>query len=182
MSRAGRSSGKEETTEWKGGYAPYDLVRELFIALGFVVVLTVVLAILFSSPDDKPSTIARWSRQNPLNFVTTATAELDGKSPTAEYGPPYNHNGEGQHAAFLRPQKWLGVSHPIDTAGEFVIDPLKSIPVNPALSSAVAAYQAAPTKTQETWTKAYAEGLEKLEEAVKKNPSATVVGSNGSLE
>jgi hypothetical protein len=182
MSRASRLSGKDETAEWKGGYAPYDLVRELFIALGFVVVLTVVLAILFSSPDDKPSTIAQWARQSPLNFVTTATTELGGTSGTAGYGPPYNHNGEGQHAAFLYPQKWLGVSHPIDTAGEFVIDPLKTIPANPALGAAIAAYQAAPAKTQEAWTKAYAEGLKKLEEEMEKNPSATVVESNGSVK
>ena len=72
---------------------------------------------LFSSPDDKPSTIAQWSREQPVNFIATAAKELDGTSDTAEYGPPYNHNsGSVQHFLFLHPQRWLGVSHPINTA------------------------------------------------------------------
>ncbi len=84
-----------------------------------------MLTVLFSSPDEKPSTIAQWSQQMPADFVTTANAELGGTSGTAEYGPPYNHNGAGQHAAFIELQKWLGVSHPIDTANDYVIDPLQ---------------------------------------------------------
>ena len=114
-----------------------------------ITLLAVLLTVLFSSPDDKPSTIGQWSHELPVNFVTAAAKELDGTSGTAEYGPPYNHNSEGQHQAwFLRPQKWLGVSHPINTANDFVINPLETVPANPALQSAVAEYQAAPEKTQ----------------------------------
>jgi len=36
--------------------------------------------------DDRPSTIAQWSRQMPVDFVTTAVSELDGSSGTAGYG------------------------------------------------------------------------------------------------
>jgi hypothetical protein len=155
-----RRRSHDDTAPWKGAYAPYDLVKELFIAVGVITLLAILLTVLFSSPDDRPSTIAQWSRQLPVNFVTSATEQLDGTSGTATYGPPYNHNGKGQHAAFLYPQKWLGVSHPINTANDYVIDPLRSVPGNPALQSAISSYQAAPAQTQVGWTEAYAKALE----------------------
>ena len=39
--------------EWKGAYAPYDLVKEFVIALGVVALLAIGLTVLFSSPDDQ---------------------------------------------------------------------------------------------------------------------------------
>ena len=63
--------------------------------------LALVLTILFSSADDPPSTIQSWSRSDPVDFVTTAVSELNGTSGLATYGPPYNHNGNGQHIAFI---------------------------------------------------------------------------------
>jgi hypothetical protein len=150
-----------KTREWKGPYAHYDLVKELCIALGAITLLAVVLTILFSSPDDKPSTIAQWSTAMPADFVGTAVSELDGTSGTAEYGPPYNHAAEGQHAAFLKPQEWLGVSHPINTADAYVFEPLQSISNDPAVKSAIATYRAAPEKQQMQWAEAYAKALEK---------------------
>jgi hypothetical protein len=163
-------SRRDDTKPWGGAYAPYDLVKELFIAVGVIALLAVLLTVLFSSPDDKPSTVAQWSRQLPVDFVTTATTELDGTSGTAEYGPPYNHNGSGQHIAFVELQKWLGVSHPIDTANDYVIDPLRSVPGNPALQSAISTYQAAPAKTQKEWSENYSKALEKA-----------TVGPNGAV-
>jgi hypothetical protein len=153
---------KDRTPEWKGSYAHYDLVKELCIALGAMTLLAVVLTILFSSPDEKPSTIAQWSRSMPADFLTTATSELDGTSGTAEYGPPYN-NGTGsvQHAAFLKPQEWLGVSHPIDSAKAYVIEPLDTIPNDPGVQRAIATYNAAPAKQQLAWSEAYSKALEK---------------------
>jgi hypothetical protein len=154
----------DDTGPWTGGYAPYDLVKEATVAIAVVTLLAILLTILFSSPDAKPSTIAQWAREKPTGeggFVTTALSELDGKSKTAEYGPPYNHASEGQHVAFIYLQKWLGVGHPIDTARDYVIGPLQTIPNDPSLQSAIAAYQAAPSKTRSEWTEAYAKGLEK---------------------
>ncbi|MGH2880501.1 MAG: hypothetical protein ACRDK4_12975 [Solirubrobacteraceae bacterium] len=148
------------TREWKGPYAPYDLIKELCVAVGVVTLLAVLLSILFSSPDDKPSTIAQWSKQMPADFVSTAVSELDGTSGTAEYGPPYNHAAEGQHAAFLKPQEWLGVSHPINTADAYVFEPLASIPGDPALQSAIATYKGASASQQKAWSEAYAKALE----------------------
>jgi hypothetical protein len=155
----------DETQHWKGRYQPYDLVKEACIAIGVIALLAVLLTVLFSSPDDKPSTVAQWSRELPVNFVTTATEELDGASGTATYGPPYSHNGKGQHAAFIYLQKWLGVSHPINTANDYVIDPLKTVPNDPALQGALAQYQTAPEKTQKEWGEAYAKPLEEYKTA-----------------
>ena len=80
--------------------------------------------------------------------MTTATTELDGSSGTGGYGPPYNHAADGQHIAFIYLQKWLGVSHPINTAQDFVLAPLRSIPGQPALQSAISAYKAAPREAR----------------------------------
>jgi hypothetical protein len=164
---------KDDTQPWKGRYAPYDLVKELCIALGVITLLAVLLTVLLSSPDDKPSTISRWSHDLPADFVTAATKELAGTSPTAEYGPPYNHNkGSVQHFLFLHPQRWLGVSHPVNTANDFVINPLKTIPNDPALKSAIAQYQAAPEKTQKEWSEAYAKPLEEYAKAAEEKKTA----------
>jgi hypothetical protein len=167
---------KDDTPSWAGRYYPYDLLKELAIAVAVISLLAVVLTVLFSSPDEKPSTIAQWSRTLPRNFATAATKELNGTSGTAEYGPPYNHNGGGQHAAFLYPQKWLGVSHPIDTTNEFVIDPLTTVPNDPNLQTAIATYQAAPPATKKAWGNAYAKPLEEYEAAEEegKHPPGTV--------
>jgi hypothetical protein len=155
--------------EWSGGYRSYDLVKEASIALGVVLALCVVLTILFSSPDEKPSTIRQWSRADPVDFVTTATTELDGSSGTGGYGPPYNHASSGQHIGFIYLQKWLGVSHPVDTAQDFVLAPLSSITGQPTLQTAVTTYQNASSNQQTAWTSAYEKALSKA--------SATPAGS-----
>ncbi len=66
------------------------------MALAVIVALVVVLAILFSSPDDKPVTIQQWARTDPGDFAATAVTELDGSSEVATYGAPvYPHAGHG---------------------------------------------------------------------------------------
>ncbi|MGO8905933.1 MAG: hypothetical protein ACLQMH_09960 [Solirubrobacteraceae bacterium] len=166
-----------KTQPWKGRYAPYDLVKELCIAVGVITLLAVLLTVLLSSPDDKPSTIAQWSRSLPADFATTAAKELNETSDTAEYGPPYNHSsGSVQHFLFLHPQRWLGVSHPINTADDYVIKPLETVPNDPELQHAVAEYKAAPEKQKKEWSEAYAKPLEEYATAVeeKKTPPKTV--------
>jgi hypothetical protein len=161
MSRTSRRGEDETYRVWKGAYRPYDILREATIALGVVLALTVVLTILFSSPDAPPSTIKQWSRTDPVDFVTTATTELDGSSTTGSYGPPYNHNSDGQRIGFIHLAKWLGVSHPINTAQDFVLAPLRSLSNQPRLQQAVSSYEAAPAKTQTNWTTAYETALAK---------------------
>jgi hypothetical protein len=157
--RLSNSELNEAARHYDGSYKRYDIVKELVIAIAVVAALTLLLTILFSSPDEKPSTIAQWSRQMPVDFVTTAVGELDGSSGTAGYGPPYNHNADGQHMLFIYPAKWLGVSHPIDTANDYVVAPLHTIAGDPTLQSAIAQYQAAPAKQQTAWTDAYTNAL-----------------------
>jgi len=146
---------------WTGGYRSYDIVKEASIALGVVLVLTLLLTILFSSPDERPTTIQQWSRTDPVDFVTTAATELDGSSGTGGYGPPYNHASPGQHILFIRLQKWLGVSHPVNTAQDFVLLPLQSIAGQPALQAALTSYESASSAQQTAWTSAYEKGLAK---------------------
>jgi hypothetical protein len=146
---------------YEGPYKPYDLVKELCIAVVVVGALALLLTIFFSSPDEPPSTIAQWAHQLPADFVTTAVSELDGTSETAQYGPPYNNGPNAQFAWILHPQAWLGVSHPINTAEDYVYEPLASIPGDPPLRAATAAYKAASSKSQTTWTTNYTNALAK---------------------
>ena len=147
--------------EYHGPYRHYDIVKEATIALGFVTLLAVILSILFSSPDERPTTIQGWAHSTPADFVTTALSELDGTSATAGYGPPYNGASSGQHMAFIYLQKWFGIAHPINTVNDYVIDPLRSIGNSPQLQAAVTQYQAAPAKQQSAWTTAYGNALAK---------------------
>jgi hypothetical protein len=160
MSRKDRHDYDIATYEnWRGGYRSYDILKEGCIALVVVAALALLLTILFSSPDEKPSTVASWAHTDPVDFVTTATTQLDGSSGTGGYGPPYNHGSDGQHILFIRPQKWMGVKIPIDTAQDFVLAPLRAIPGQPALQSAVSTYENASAKQQGDWTTAYEKGL-----------------------
>ena len=163
MSRESRKLARKRENDyardWKGPYRSYDLIKEATIAIGVVTGIVLVLTILFSSPDDKPSTVQQWARATPVDFVTTAVSELDGSSGTATYGPPYNHNSDGQHISFIRPQKWFGVDHPIDTAQDYVITPLRGINGEPLTQAAVSVYEAAPAKLQTAWTDAYTKAL-----------------------
>ncbi|MGA2011953.1 MAG: hypothetical protein ABSH51_15715 [Solirubrobacteraceae bacterium] len=161
MSAEQRRRDDEAAREWKGGYRHYDLVKEASIAFGVVLALALVLTILFSSPDEPPSTIRSWSRTNPVDFVTTAVTELDGSSVTATYGPPYNHASSGQHIAFIRLQKWFGTNIAINAAKDFVLAPLGSMPGTSSVRAAVATYQSASASQQAAWTTAYTNALDK---------------------
>ena len=132
------------TREWKGGYRPYDLVKEASIALGVVLALAVVLTILFSSPDEQPSTIKQWSRTDPVDFVTTATTELDGTSGTGGYGPPYNHSAR-RAAHRVHPPRRSGSASATRSTPRRTSCSRRcgSITGQPALQSAIADYETA---------------------------------------
>jgi hypothetical protein len=159
--RAPSKSPLDDSGEWQGGYVRYDLVKEFVVALAVITGLIVVLAVLFSSPDDPPVTIKQWARADPGGFVATAVSELDGSSEIATYGPPYNDTpGAGQKVGPISLQRAAGVHQRINTAQDFVLDPLADIPGNAALTQALATYQAAPADQQKAWTDAYTKGLE----------------------
>jgi hypothetical protein len=145
-----------DVTEWKGAYVPYDILKEAFVAFLAVAVLIVLLAVVFSSPDDAAVTLKRWSLADPVDFAQTAITELDGTSATASYGPPYNSTPDAaQHIGFFEPAQWFGVHQPIDTAHDFVIYPLSTLVNQPAVQAALTLYQGAPAARQNAWTTAY---------------------------
>jgi hypothetical protein len=138
----------------------YDLVKELFIAMGAVGVLALIGAAILSSPDVSPVTIATWAQQNPVDLVSTATNELAGSTTSANYGPPYNSVGPGQSWGPIAPQKWFGVRIPIDSANAFVIQPLQRASFsNTDLGTALAAWQNATADQQTKWLDAYSKAL-----------------------
>ncbi|MGE5292023.1 MAG: hypothetical protein ACM3ML_33540 [Micromonosporaceae bacterium] len=155
----------------------YDIVKEAVIAFVVVALLTAALSAVFSSPDEKPITIAGWAKAAPNDFVATAVMELAGTSGTAGYGPPYNDTaGASQTLGPLQLQKWAGVTQPVNAAQDFVLRPLASAPHDPALAAALAAYNAAPASQQQKWATDYSDALAKAPDG---NPAAVPAGSYG---
>src|SRR5665213_3239915 len=143
---AGRHRGRRfnpdrDVNEWHGAYVRYDIVKEFTAAFLVVLLLVLVLSALLSSPDKPPVTIRIWAQNAPLDFAQTAIAELDGSSPTATYGPPYNHTpGAGQSIGPVSLSRLFGVHHPIDTALDDVIEPLRTLPNVPNLAASLKRY------------------------------------------
>jgi len=120
----------------------YDLLKELVLAVAGVGIVVLGLSAFLSSPDVAPVTIATWAQNDPVDFETTATNELAGSTTSAAYGNPYNTNGPGQSWGPLAPQKWFGTRIPIDSANEFVIQPLqRAASSNTALSAQLDVWQ-----------------------------------------
>jgi len=153
---ARRFNPDRDVEEWRGAYVPYDIIKEAVVALVAVAVLIVLLAVVFSSPDDPAVTLKRWSAVDPVDFAQTAITELDGTSGTATYGPPYNDTADAaQHIGFFEPAQWFGVHIPIDTAQDFVIGPLRTLPNQPQTHAALDRYESASSSQQSTWNAAY---------------------------
>ena len=166
-----RSMGATQEEYYHGvRMVPYDLVKEIVLAIVGVGVLALIIAALLSSPDVPQVTIAAWAQKDPVDLVTTATNELAGTTTSAAYGPPYNSAGAGQSWGPIAPQKWFGVRIPIDSANAFVIQPLQKASFsNTALGAALSAWQNATAGQQTKWLDAYSQAL----------PNATV--SDGSV-
>jgi len=175
--RHGKKRGVQHDESWIGGYRSYDLVKEFVVATIVVSLLTVVLAAVFSSPDEKQVTLARWAAASPNDFVATAVTELDGTSGTAGYGAPYTHEpSAAQKIGPLKPQNWPGVTIPVDTANDFVVRPLRGVPGDPALSSSLAQWSGATPDQQQAWASAYDDALQK---ATDNDPAKVAAGDYG---
>ena len=145
---------------------PYDLVKELAIALGASLLLILGLAAVLASPDVPPVTIQSWAQADPVDFVTTATNELAGQTTTALYGPPYT-SGSGSIQGFgpISPQTWAGVRQPIDQPHDFVISPLQHASVGDVqLASGLASFQSASADQQGKWLANYTKALSDAKE------------------
>jgi len=141
---------------------PYDLIKELTIAVVGVGLLALILGAALSSPDVPPVTIASWAQSDPVDFVTTATNELQGGTISAGYGNPYNTNGSGQSWGPIAPVQWFGTRIPVDSANSFVIQPLKDASFgNTDLGKALNQWSSASSDQQTTWLKAYSDALGK---------------------
>ena len=131
---ARRKAAAADGADWTGPTRVYDIVKEAVIATGIVTVLVFVLAAVLSSPDVPPVSLATWGRLAPADFMGTAVSELNGTSETAMYGPPYNNGTASVQRIGISWQELAGVRIPIDTATDFVLDPLShEAPTNPTL-------------------------------------------------
>jgi len=156
-----KSMGETQEEYYRGvRMVPYDLVKELFLALVGVGVVGLIAAAVLSSPDVAPVTIAAWAQSDPVDFVTTASGELAGSTTSAGYGAPYNTNGDGQSWGPIAPQKWFGVRIPVDSASAFVIEPLQRASFsNTDLGTALSTWQGAGADQQGKWLDAYTKAL-----------------------
>ncbi len=141
--------------------APYDLLREIVLALIASGVVIIALALALSSPDVPPVTIRTWAQQDPVDFVTTATSELGGTSFSAAYGAPYTDGSASVQAIGpIAPQRWAGNAVHLDPAQDFVLGPLGTAAVgNADLAAALRAYGSADGATQQGWLTAYGGAL-----------------------
>jgi hypothetical protein len=156
---ARRAAAKADRAAWRGPTRRYDILKEGTIATVVILVLTVGLASLLSSPNVPPVTVRSWTAVAPADFLATAAAELDGTSLTASYGPPYNTSGTPQSEWFA-PANWAGVRQPIDPAQTFVLGPLaKTAPTDPQLAAALAIYNSASADQQAKWATNYGKAV-----------------------
>ncbi len=147
---------------WTGPQRPYDIIKEGTIAFLVVAILTIGLALVFSSPDDPQVTIQQWSTKAPIDFAQTALSELNGTSGTAQYGAPYNTASAGQQLGPFTLAKWLGATIPVNTVTDFVVDPLTDQPGTPTLSAALAQWKGASASQRTAWVNAYTKASGKM--------------------
>jgi hypothetical protein len=138
---------------------PYDLLREVTLVGAAVLVVVVIFASIFSSPDEKPLTLQSVAQSSPVEFTTVSLSELAGSSGLASYGQPYNTGSDSvQYVGPLSPQKLAGVSIPVDTAQTYVLQPLATVK-NADVTAAVGTFNAASSDQQTTWETNYATAL-----------------------
>jgi hypothetical protein len=157
-----RALAEADAAPWRGATRRYDILKEGTIAGLIILGVTIVLAVLLSSPNVPELSVQNWAKVAPADFLATASTELNGTSHTATYGPPYNTNGAPQKILFA-PADILGVTQPINTAQDFVLRPLSAAAVgNPRLAAALATYRAASPAQQLKWANAYANAVTKV--------------------
>jgi hypothetical protein len=141
-----------------------DLVKELAWAVAFMTALLVVLAALFSSPDEPTLTAQQVADRQPAAIAQVALDALDGQGTIASYGPPYNHGtGSVQRLGPLAPQVWAGVTIPVNAARVFVLTPLeRMVALDPALAAPLHRFEAASAAQRAAWEAAYARALAHL--------------------
>jgi hypothetical protein len=158
-----RAMAQADAAPWRGATRRYDILKEGTVAGVIVLLLTIALASLLSSPDVPSVTIQTWSRIAPADFLATAATELNGTSETATYGPPYNNVTGSTQSLLFAPADITGVTQPVNSAQDFVLAPLATgTRGNPVLATALATYRAATAAQQLKWANAYATAVTKV--------------------
>ena len=146
---------RQSPREYYRGYpmVESDLIKELVLATLALTVLVSVLAIVFSSPDEPALTIKRTAQEDPLSFAQNTLTYLENTSDVSTYGPPYNDaTGSVQSLGPIAPQRWAGVQVPLNTAKDFVIEPLRTAArTDPAVARALETYEAASPAQRSAW-------------------------------
>jgi len=140
----------------------FDLVKELVLATVVIGIIALGFSLALSSPDMPSVTIRAWSNADPVDFATTATAELAGTSGSATYGPPYTDGSDSvQGIGPFVPQQWFGNAMHLDTSQEFVIAPLTTVSGgdDATVTDAIATWKAATSDQQQAWASAYSDAL-----------------------
>ena len=141
---------------WRGRTRRYDIIKEGTIASVVILVLTIAMAWILSSPDVPSVTVQNWARVAPADFLATAATELNATSETATYGPPYNNVSDNTQSLLFAPAAITGVTQPINAAQDFVVSPLAKVaPTTPGLAAALARWHAASPAQQVAWANAY---------------------------
>lgn len=132
---------------------PYDLIREMLVALGIMGALVLVLAAVFSTPDVPALTAKQVVNQDPKLLLQNALDDLSGQDAISTYGPPYNNTpGAAQSLGGISPQQWAGVHIPIHSAQVNVINPLDKVAkVDTSLQAPLQTWSQASSKQQTAW-------------------------------
>ena len=128
-----------DVVEWQGAYRRYDLLKEVFVAFLVVLLLTVGCAIVFSSPDE------RAGDREVLVERRTGGLRPDGDDRARRHEPDRRPTGRrtptrpasSQMLGPISIETAVGVRIPIDTAQDFVLGPLATLPDRPALDAAL---------------------------------------------
>ncbi len=163
--RAGRKAARAaDAASWRGPTRRYDILKEGTIATAIALALVLIMAAVLSSPDVPPVSVQSWAKVAPADFLGTAATELAGTGLAASYGPPYNNGTAAvQQVGPVNWQKLSGVTQPVNAAQVFVLSPLARLaPTDPALASALAAYNGATPAQQQKWATAYGTAVTKV--------------------
>lgn len=140
--------------------ADFDMVKEALVAFGIVLALVVACAAIFGAPYSPAITIRQVAKTEPRALVATAARDLLGQSRLDRRGPPYQADGTYQHLGWFAPEKWLGVTHPVDPPVVDVLQPLqRATLLDPALGTALQRWRASSAAQRQAWGSAFEAGL-----------------------
>jgi hypothetical protein len=140
---------------------PYDFLREGLIVLALAVIVVVVLAAVFGSPDYPTVRGEDVANLQPLAYLETSANILAGNHSVQDYGPPYTSNDDNAQSLYgVAPATWFGVTIPVDPSRDFVLQPLQRVAVlNPDVAAALDMYNAASADQAQAWVSAYLSAL-----------------------